>query len=278
MNEYRQMAKVLAYITEFADTQPSLDELANIAGLSPFHFQRKFINWVGISPKSYLQSMTLDKAKLILHQGNSVLDVALASGLSSPGRLHDLCIKLEAATPGEIKSGGEGLVINYGFALTPFGDCLIANSDRGICYLAFTNPDEYEFVLKELKTQWPAAKFNLQKNNIRRLVEKIFTPDKLNKKNTLRGYVSCTRFQIKVWRALIEVPEGNTISYSELAKNINQPRASRAVGNAVAANPLAYLIPCHRVIRNTGVIGNYRWGQHRKKSIITFETRKNLSS
>jgi AraC family transcriptional regulator of adaptative response/methylated-DNA-[protein]-cysteine methyltransferase len=272
MNDYLKMSKVLAYITQHGYKQPSLEELATIAGISPYHFQRKFINWVGISPKSYLQCMTLNNAKSIMQQGKSVLDATMDSGLSSPGRLHDLCIKLDAATPGEIKNGGMGLHINYGYALTPFGECLIANSPRGICYLAFTESENRQHAFNELKQLWPAAIFNTEKNKISRLVEDIFNSNRGNKKLSLRGYVSATRFQIQVWRALIKIPEGKVVSYGDLAIKINQASAARAVGNAVAANSLAYLIPCHRVIRNTGVIGNYRWGQQRKKALITFET------
>lgn len=263
--------KVLAYLTQHTQKQPSLEELAKVAGMSPYHFQRRFTSWVGISPKSYLQCLTLENAKMILQQGKSIMDVAFDSGLSGPGRLHDLCIKLDAATPGEIKSGGKGIVIKYGFGPTPFGECLLANSARGICNLAFVDTAQHNKALTDLKELWPAATLVSQTHDIRLLIEKIFNPEQHSNRLTLRAYVSATRFQIQVWRALIKIPEGKFISYGDLAKNINQPRSARAVGNAVAANPLAYLIPCHRVIRNSGIIGNYRWGTQRKKALIVNE-------
>jgi AraC family transcriptional regulator of adaptative response/methylated-DNA-[protein]-cysteine methyltransferase len=271
MNDYQKMTRILTHLCENARNQPSLEELAGIAGLSPFHFQRKFVSWVGISPKAFLQCLTLENARSILQQSKSIMDVALDSGLSGPARLHDLCIKLDAATPGEIKSGGKGLKIDYGIGPSPFGECLLALSARGICYLAFIDRVNPETVVGDLISLWPAAELNPDNVKIQKTIKTIFSPAGAGKKTTLNAYVRGSRFQVQVWRALLKIPEGRLISYGGLAQKIKQPDAARAVGNAVAANPIAYLIPCHRVIRNSGVIGNYRWGSRRKKALITYE-------
>jgi AraC family transcriptional regulator of adaptative response/methylated-DNA-[protein]-cysteine methyltransferase len=272
MDNYRQMASVINYLNAHYNEQPSLEKLAGIAGLSKHHFQRKFSAWAGVSPKSFLQYLTLRKARDLLRQGGSVMSVEHRSGLSGASRLHDLCVTLEAASPGEIKRGGEGLEISYGFGFSPFGECLIANSARGIVYLAFVNDGQKKKVIHNLRNHWPKAYIFPDDPAAMCVLQKVFDNGNNNQCSSIRAFVKGTSFQLRVWRALLQVPSGKLVTYGQLAESINQPDASRAVGSALAKNSLAYLIPCHRVIRGTGVIGNYRWGQGRKCLMITYES------
>ena len=257
--------------------------LAGRAGLSQFHFHRLFSAWAGVTPKDFLQCLTLAHAKELLRAGNSILDVALESGLSGPGRLHDLCVNLEAASPGELKSGGAGWTISFGFANSPFGKCLIAGSPRGICHLSFVEAENEKTARAALQEDWPLAKLKHADSDVRQLAAKIFArhvPDQHAGPETgapLRAFVRGTPFQLRVWRALLQVPPGTLTSYGRLATAIGKPAASRAVGTAVGQNPLAYLIPCHRVIRETGVIGDYHWGQIRKRAMIAWESSPRLA-
>ncbi len=272
MDNYRQMADVINYLNAHYTEQPSLEKLARVAGLSKHHFQRKFTAWTGVSPKSFIQYLTLESARGLLRQGDSVMSVAHRSGLSGASRLHDLCVTLEAASPGEIKRGGEGLEISYGFGFSPFGECLVANSARGIVFLAFVDDDQKKQAIHNLRTHWPKA--NLFPDDLAAMgvIQEIFDNDNNNQRSSIRAFVNGTKFQLRVWRALLQVPTGKLVTYGQLAENINQPGASRAVGSAVGKNSLAYLIPCHRVIRGTGVISNYRWGHGRKRLLITYES------
>lgn len=269
-DDYRQMADVIDYIHKHVVEQPSLDTLAGVAGLSPHHFHHKFTAWVGVTPKSFLQYLTYDNAKDMLGKGKSVLDVTYDVGLSSPSRLHDLCITLEAVTPGEIKAAGAGLSIEYGFGFTPFGKCLIANSSRGIVYFVFVDPDQQAQSIIDLKSEWPNATFRHNDQLAYDLIRQLFNHDN-NHAIALRAFVKGTKFQIRVWNALLNIVPGELLSYGQLADSIDQPSASRAVGSAVGKNPLAYLIPCHRVIRATGHFGEYRWGAGRKRLMIAYE-------
>ena len=271
MNDYERIARVIRYLDECHADQPNLATLARHVGLSQHHFHRLFTSWAGITPKDFLQCLTLSHTREMLRQGKSILDAALDAGLSSLGRLHDLCVSLEAASPGEVKSGGEGWTITFGFADSPFGKCLIGESHRGICHLSFVESGD-AIALGTLKAQWPRAR--LQQNNINanQLADHIF--HRTTAKNSsvpLRAFVRGTSFQVRVWRALMQVQSGTLVSYGGLAAALNQPTAARAVGSAVGQNPLAYLIPCHRVIRETGVIGDYRWGQVRKRAMLVWE-------
>jgi AraC family transcriptional regulator, regulatory protein of adaptative response / methylated-DNA-[protein]-cysteine methyltransferase len=271
MNDYERIARVIRYLDESHADQPNLTTLAQRVGLSQHHFHRLFTSWAGITPKDFLQCLTLTHARQMLRQGKSVLDATLDTGLSSPGRLHDLCVSLEAASPGEVKSGGEGWTITIGFADSPFGKCLVGESHRGICHLSFVESGD-RVALDTLKAQWPRAR--LQQNNIAasRLANRIFNRTTVgNSSVPLRAFVRGTPFQVRVWRALLQVQHGMLVSYGSLAAAVNQPAAARAVGSAVGQNSLAYLIPCHRVIRETGVIGDYRWGQVRKQAILAWE-------
>jgi len=271
------MTRIIRYLTEHAGEQPTLTQLANMVGYSPAYFQRKFTTWVGVSPKSYIQHLTLLNARLLLTQGTSVFDVAVETGLSSLGRLHDLCVTLDAVTPGELKTGGLGLTIHYGFGMTPFGESIIANTQRGICYLAFIQDGEYEVALNGLKQAWPRAEIVHKNEEAEKLIMRIFDLQHNPQLLPLRALVKGTNFQLQVWRALLKIPEGKLTTYGELASAINKPTAARATGSAVGANLLAYLIPCHRVIRNTGVIGDYRWGTARKHAILAHELAKTMS-
>ena len=276
MNDYERIARVIRYLDEHHAEQPDLNELARQAGLSPFHFHRLFTNWAGVTPKDFLQCLTLAQVKESLHHGASVLDSALNAGLSGPGRLHDLCVKLEAASPGEMKAGGASWTITAGFATSPFGTCLVAESPRGLCHLSFVEEGDKNAAWAGLEEDWPNARVQRNDSAAVRIAEKIFTRSiDRDSRAVLRAFVRGTTFQVRVWRALLEIPPGQFTSYGRLAAAVGQPTAARAVGTAVGQNPLAYLIPCHRVIRETGIIGNYRWGRIRKRAMLGWENARN---
>lgn len=269
MNDYERIAAVIRFLDEAHTEQPDLARLAERAGLSASHFHRLFAAWAGVTPKDFLQCLTLAHAKRLLREGAPVLEVALGAGLSGPGRLHDLCVSLEAASPGELKVGGAGWTITYGFAASPFGKSLIAESPRGICRLAF---DENEkAAVAELQKEWPEASLRREDAATGRLADQIFARP-VDSRKPLRAFVRGTPFQVRVWRALLEIQPGALTTYGRLAEGVGRPAASRAVGTAVGQNPLAYLIPCHRVIRETGVLGGYHWGLERKRAIIAWES------
>ena len=271
MNEYERIERVIRYLDAYHADQPDLASLAEVAGVSTFHFHRLFSTWAGITPKDFLQCLTLVHAKELLQKGASVLDAALAAGLSGPGRLHDLCLTLEAATPGEVKSGGAGWALLAGFADSPFGRCLIGEGPRGLCHLSFLDDDAT--ALAELHAHWPKARIRCDDVAAERLAAVIFNlPRTRPARPALRACVKGTAFQVRVWRALLLVPPGTLVSYGQLAATLDCPHAARAVGTAVGHNPLAWLIPCHRVIRKTGVIGDYRWGHFRKRAMLAWES------
>lgn len=261
MNDYERVARIIRYLDAHSEEQPGLDVLAAEAGLSESHFHRLFSRWAGVTPKDFLQCLTAEKARERLQRGETVLDAALGAGLSSPSRLHDLCVTLEAASPGEIKAGGDGWQIIAGFAETPFGLCCLGNGPRGICHISFVEKEEHE----PLMSAWPKAQLRWSDATAREIASQIFQK---GTSGGLKAFVRSTPFQLRVWRALLRIPPGAVISYGHLAAAIGSPKASRAVGTAVGANPLAYLIPCHRVIRETGVIGQYRWGHERKRALL----------
>lgn len=270
MNDFERVSKVIDYLTEHRRTQPTLDQLAEIVGLSPAHFQRLFVRWAGVSPKKFLQLLTVNAARQRLKDGRSVLDAALDEGLSGPGRLHDLTVSLEAAAPGEIKTGGEGWQINVGYSKSPFGDCLIAAGPRGICRLDFVESREPLAVEQELLADWPKADIVWNDTETASVAKRVFQPPKTAGRQ-LRCFVKGSQFQICVWRALLRIPAGQLATYQQIAAAIDKPNASRAVGTAIGSNPIGYLIPCHRVIRKTGVVGQYRWGGIRKHAVIARE-------
>lgn len=270
MNDYIKMSQVIQFLVQNSRNQPSLEQVSRFAGLSPYYFQRKFKTWVGVSPKAFLQYLTYMDAKTSLINGEEISSAAFNVGLSSPGRLYDLCVKLDAASPGEIKRLGQGFDIQYGIGPTPFGRGIIGISSRGICYLAFIHQQTKKNAIKNLQETWPKALLRYDQDLAMNKLQQIFSFK--NGSEKLDAYVTGSDFQLKVWRALLNIPPGEVISYGCLAKNIGRPGAARAVGSAVARNHLAYLIPCHRVIRSSGVIGDYRWGSDLKKKIIAFES------
>lgn len=267
---YHAMAGAIAYLVENWQDQPSLETLADMSGMSTFHFQRLFTRWAGISPKRFIQFLTLEHAKRRLEDGHSILDTALDVGLSGPSRLHDLFVACESVTPGGYKAKGAGLEIRWGRHPTAFGDAILGVTDRGLCWVGFGDGASHGDGLAELAESWPLAKLSEDHDAVASVAERVFgehgKPDRPLSLQ-LRG----TNFQIKVWEALLRVPEGALVTYEDVARAIGQPNAARAVGQAVAHNPLALVIPCHRVIQKTGVIHNYRYGNRRKRTIIAWE-------
>jgi AraC family transcriptional regulator, regulatory protein of adaptative response / methylated-DNA-[protein]-cysteine methyltransferase len=270
-SDYQRIEQAIAYLTHHFREQPRLAEVAAEIGLSEHHFQRLFSRWAGVSPKRFLQYLTAEYARELLQSSHSVLDAAFAAGLSGSGRLHDLTLNLHGVTPGELQSRGAGLRIGYGLHPTPFGDCLLAATPRGICALAFLGADEIETVLAELRRRWAEARIEPDPAGTGALVARIFHPDTAQRAAPLHLLVQGTNFQLRVWEALLHLPAGTATTYGELAERIGAPRAARAVGTAVGQNPIAYLIPCHRVIRASGVLGEYRWGALRKQALLGWE-------
>jgi AraC family transcriptional regulator, regulatory protein of adaptative response / methylated-DNA-[protein]-cysteine methyltransferase len=265
--DYARIEQALRFVNENQLQRPTLDEVAARVHLSPFHFERLFRRWAGTSPKRFLQYLTKEHAKTLLRDSRSLLDVAYESGLSSVGRLHDLFVSCEAITPGEYKQRGKGIVIRYGIHPTPFGDCLLARTDRGICALRFVSEDSPRKAVSELRDEWCDAEFVEDRVGTGGLCQQIFRARRGPFHLHLRG----TNFQLKVWQALLTIPPGTLVTYGDLAALIGAPTAQRAVGSAIGRNPIAYLIPCHRVIRGLGVVGDYRWGRVRKQAIIGWE-------
>ena len=273
-SDYARMGQALDMLATAFPDQPSLAELSAHVGLSEHYFQRMFLRWVGVSPKKFLQYMTLTEAKRRLRESASVLDAAYDAGLSGPGRLHDLFVTFEAMTPGEYKARGEGLTIRYGYHETPFGECLLMATDRGICGLGFTTKGEREVAFAKLSRGWERATLLRDDAATAGFIPRIFADpvhpvprDAPPIRLLLRG----SRFQLKVWQALLEIPQGGLTTYHDIARRIGLPEASRAVGNANGANPISWLIPCHRVIRKSGELGGYGWGLGRKVAMIGWE-------
>lgn len=276
---YMKMKTAIEYVIHNQNEQPSLEDIAKHTGLSVFHFQRLFTRWTGVTPKNFLQYLTLSRAKSLLINNQDLLSASYDVGLSSPGRLHDLFVKIEAMTPGEYKQQGSGLTISYGTINSPFGSLLLAMTDRGICYLHFINRD-IKNQIQEMKQTWARATFIEDYKKIKEISENIFIWSKKenhsnkkhnSKRQTLKIFTVATPFQIKVWEALLKIPMGRVTTYKVIAEYIGNPKACRAVGTAVGANPISYLIPCHRVIQSSGVIGDYRWGKEKKHSILCYE-------
>lgn len=266
---YYRIAEAIEYILQNSTRQPNLEEIAEKVHLSPFHFQRIFTDWAGVSPKKFLQYISVQHAKEILINSQSTLfETAYKTGLSGTGRLHDLFVNIEGMTPGEYKNKGENLTINYSFADSFFGIILVASTYKGICYMGFS--DDREITFSQLEKSFPKAKFIQKKDEIQQGALQIYKQD-WSKINKVKLHLKGTDFQLKVWEALLRVPTGSLTTYGDIASTINNPGASRAVGTAIGSNPVAFLIPCHRVIRSTGLIGDYRWGTTRKTSIIGWE-------
>ena len=265
---YRKMARAIRYLAENYLDQPTLEDAASTSGLSPFHFQRLFTRYVGISPKAFVGQLTLARAKAELAQGASVLGAALEAGLSGPSRLHDLCLRIEAMTPGEYAKGGEGLRIDYGFHASPFGVALLMATDKGLCGLAFGDEGDEDAILADMKGRWPKADYSENPARTGALAEQIFAPKAAG---DLSLHLLGTPWQIKVWQALLAIPSGRVTTYRDVAENISQTSAARAVGTAVGRNPISYLIPCHRVLGSDGALHGYHWGLTRKRVMLAVE-------
>jgi AraC family transcriptional regulator of adaptative response/methylated-DNA-[protein]-cysteine methyltransferase len=270
-SDYQRVEAAINYIQKHVRTQPTLEEVASHVGLSSFHFQRLFRRWAGTSPKRFLEFLTVEHAKRCLDHAETLLQTSLEVGLSGPARLHDQFVATEASTPGEYKSRGRGVEIAYGVHEGPFGDLFIAQTRRGVCRLALSGQDGWDSELDGLRNIWTNARIYEDKNETALTVSRIFTPT-AETNWPIWLFVRGTNFQINVWRALMRIPEGCLISYRQLAAFSGYPSATRAVANALAVNPIAYLIPCHRVIRNSGETGDYRWGSTRKRVILAWES------
>jgi AraC family transcriptional regulator of adaptative response/methylated-DNA-[protein]-cysteine methyltransferase len=267
---YEKIARAIEYITENARNQPSLFEVADEVNTSQFHFQRLFTEWAGVSPKKFLQYITADYLKEKIRESGNLVELAEAAGLSSQSRVYDLFTGIEAVTPQEFKSSGKGLSIDYGFHETPFGECFIAVTERGICAMAFVDSGTRDEQLILLVKKWHFASIKQNQDKTELYVRQIFEPN-LRSLEKLPLLVQGTNFQLKVWEALLSIPQGAVTTYQQIAESIGNPKAVRAVGTAVGDNPIAYLIPCHRVIRKEGILGEYRWGSTRKKALVGWE-------
>lgn len=267
---YGRIARAIGYINDNFKHQPSLDDVAAASGMSRYHFQRLFSEWVGVSPKKFVQYLSIEHAKGLLRDGQmSLLDAAYATGLSGPSRLHDLFVRIEAMTPGEYKNGGEALQISYSFADSLFGRLIVASTPKGVCRLAFVEHDAQ--ALGCLRGLFPNASFRQAMDTSQKNALGVFRED-WSQLRKVRLHLKGTAFQLKVWECLLEIPAGGLVTYGDIARSIGQPAASRAVGSALGMNPVAYLVPCHRVIQASGRIGSYRWGATRKSAMIGWES------
>ena len=269
---YNRIAAAIEYIRQNFKNQPNLDEVAEKINLSPFHFQRLFSEWAGVSPKNFLQYISVAHAKDMLKTKQLTLfDAAFETGLSGTGRLHDMFIKIDGMTPGEYKNGGKNLYINYSYSVSPFGNILVASTTKGICYMAFA--DDEPIAMIDLKQLFPNAHFKQMVDHIQQQAMGIFTKD-WQQLPEIKLHLKGTGFQLKVWETLLKIPTGQLSTYGNIAATIKNPTASRAVGTAIGSNPVAFLIPCHRVIQSTGLLGGYMWGATRKAAIIGWEAAK----
>ena len=267
-DHYQLIAEALHWLCQNQQDQPGLEELANHVGLSPHYLQRLFQEWTGVSPKQFLKYLTKTQAMERLVQGQTVLDSALSSGLSGPGRLHDLLITTQAMTPGEAKKKGLGVEVNYGYGITPFGEALLAWTDRGVCFLGFCHEEGKQYTLEEFKGQWPDASLTQNSLEATNKLAEIFN-EKEGKQ--LKVWLRGSPFQLRVWEALLSLPAGTHCTYGQLAAFSGNAGASRATGSAIGRNPVSWLIPCHRVINSLGALGGYRWGTNTKQAIIGYE-------
>lgn len=275
MTDYEKIEQAIQFIRNNVESQPSLEEIASEVCLSPFHFQKLFSRWAGISPKRFLQVLTLNNAKdLVQKTPSSLLSLSENLGLSSSSRLYDHFVSIEAITPAEYKKKAKGLNISYGLAHSPFGKCFIASTFRGICKISFLSENILQQPFNELVTEWPDAKFDENNFSAQNITDRIFehyTAPNAKQGKPLSLYVKGTNFQINVWKALLKLQKGELASYQQIAQSLQKPQASRAVGTAIGKNPVGLLIPCHRVIRQSGELGGYRWGLNRKHALLACE-------
>ncbi|MEL6872442.1 MAG: bifunctional helix-turn-helix domain-containing protein/methylated-DNA--[protein]-cysteine S-methyltransferase [Pseudomonadota bacterium] len=273
--DYDVVRRAIAFLSEHWTEQPDLDVLASHLDLSPAHCQRLFKRWCGLSPKEFVQAITIDHARQLLDGSASILDAAHELGLSGAGRLHDLFVDHEAMTPGDYKRRGAGLELSYGFHETPFGTACLVTTERGLAGLAFVNEDagqSRDEALADLKQRWPAARFTENATAAGSEARRIFDPGSWSEAQPFRLVLIGTDFEVRVWEALLKIPMGRMVSYADLAKHLGKPTAARAVGSAVGRNPISFVVPCHRVIRGDGSLGGYHWGLTRKRAIIGWET------
>ena len=267
--QWRRMGRAIRFLSEHYLDQPRLEDAADAAGLSPFHFQRVFTRYVGVSPKSFVGHLTLGHAKSELTQGASVLDAALDAGLSGPSRLHDLCLKVEAMTPGDYAKGGKGVAIDCGFHASPFGIALVVATGKGVCGLGFGDEGAEEEMLADMQARWPKADYRENAARTEKFARRIFDPKRCG--GDLPLHLMGTPWQMKVWEALLMIPSGKLVTYHTIAKKLRAPKASRAVGAAVGRNPISWLIPCHRVLGSNGALTGYHWGIARKRAMLAVE-------
>ncbi len=272
--DYQRIEKAIQFVETHFKSQPTLEQMAKSVHLSKFHFNRLFKRWVGVTPNQFMQFLTLEYTKKKLTESSSLLAASLDAGLSGPSRLHDLFINFEAMTPGEYKQMGGGLEIQYGYGMTPFGECLVASTARGICHFGFISKEGRMIALDQLKQTWPGAIFIKNTEQSVNIIKHIFKIETSKRSQPFHLHLKGTNFQVNVWRALLSIPEAKVVSYQNIATYIGRPAAFRAVANAIAINPIGYLIPCHRVISKNGATHQYRWGSSRKKAIIGYEAAK----
>ena len=271
MSDYDRIAEAISFIVSQVQRQPTLDEVAAHVHLSPFHFQRLFCRWTGVTPKRFLQVLTLERAKQLLSESRPLLEVSDTLGLSSGSRLYDHFVHLEAVTPGEYKRGGLGVAIEYAVHDTPFGKAFIATTPRGICSFAFLERTAIDDHLADLVKMWPSAAMHENRRHTQAIIQAMFAGEK-KLDRPLSLHVSGTNFQVSVWKALLQIPPATVTNYTQVANAIGRPGSARAVGRAIGANPVAFLIPCHRVIQQSGKIGGYHWGETRKHAMHAWET------
>jgi AraC family transcriptional regulator of adaptative response/methylated-DNA-[protein]-cysteine methyltransferase len=273
--DYDLIRRAIAFLSESWTEQPSLDRLAAHLGLSPAHCQKLFKRWCGLSPKEFVQAITVDHARALLQGSASVFDAALEVGLSGGGRLHDLFVSHEAMTPGDIKRRGEGLELAYGFHASPFGEALLIATERGVAGLAFVDEDKgqsRDVALADMMRRWPKGRFVAAPDKTAPHARQVFTPGTWNKERPVRLIMIGTDFEVRVWESLLKIPMGRAVSYADIARHLGAPSASRAVGSAVGRNPISFVVPCHRVLRGDGSLGGYHWGLTRKRALIGWET------
>jgi AraC family transcriptional regulator of adaptative response/methylated-DNA-[protein]-cysteine methyltransferase len=271
MDDYGVVRRAIAFISEHWRSQPDVEAIAHACGVTPDDLHHLFRRWAGLTPKEFIAAITLDHARKLLRDQASVLDAAYAVGLSGPGRLHDLFVTHEAMSPGEWKAGGEGLTLAYGFHASPFGDALVIATGRGLAGLAFADPDEKAQVLENMQQRWPRAQFREGAAHTAALARRIFDPEQWREDRPLRVVMIGTDFEVRVWETLLKIPMGRVTNYSDIATRLDAPKAARAVGAAVGKNPIAFVVPCHRVIGKSGDLTGYHWGLTRKRAMLGWE-------
>jgi AraC family transcriptional regulator of adaptative response/methylated-DNA-[protein]-cysteine methyltransferase len=271
LRDYDSVRRAIAFISEHWRTQPTIEAVADAAGVTPDELHHLFRRWAGLTPKAFMQALTLDHAKHLLRDSASVLDAALDSGLSGPGRLHDLFVTHEAMSPGEWKNGGAGLTLRYGFHASPFGSAVVMASGRGLAGLAFADPGEEHAALADMRARWPNATYVEDIEGTAPLAQRIFNTRLWRPDQPLRVVLIGTDFEVRVWETLLKIPMGRAVSYSDIACKIEKPKASRAVGAAVGKNPVSFVVPCHRALGKDGKLTGYHWGITRKQAMLGWE-------